>query len=357
MQILLGTRKGLLILERNGSEWKVTKEDFRGIPVSYAWHDARTETLWSAAAHGHWGPKLCRQQGESEWEEVEGPHFQQGDMVRPDTPASVQYIWTLASGGESYPDRIFAGTIPGGLFVSNDGGDNFELVESLWNHPTRPNHWFGGGFDEPGIHSVIVDPRDNDRILLGISCAGVFESPDAGASWNIRNTGMDASFLPDPSVEVGFDPHLLIASPSHPHIFWQQNHDGIFRSTDDCATWERVDQKGTGPAYFGFAIAVDEANPDRAWVVPAESDQIRSAIDNRLFVCRTDDGGNSWQEFSAGLPQNGCYDLVYRHALDARGDIVVFGSTTGNLFVSDDAGESWDVASWNLPPVYSVQIL
>ena len=357
MRILAGTRKGLLQIEPQGSTWNVVAEDFPGVPISCAWYDNRNDTFWAAAAHGHWGAKLYRRRTGEDWQEVEGPHFRPGDLVRPEKEASVEYIWTLASGGDSRPDRIYAGTVPGGLFISDDGGDSFELVESLWEHPTRVTQWFGGGFDEPGIHSVLVDPRNNDRVVVGISCAGVFESLDAGKTWSVRNKGLEAPFLPDPAAETGFDPHLVVSCPGAPDHYWQQNHDGIFRSTDSCESWVRVDEKGSGPAYFGFAIGVDEATPETAWVVPAHSDEIRTTVDRRLRICRTTDGGKSWTEFTEGLPDRDCYDLVYRHGLDNRNGNLVFGTTTGNMFASRDYGEKWEPVSWTLPPVYSVQLM
>jgi len=89
--------------------------------------------------------------------------------------------------------------------------------------------------------------------------------------------------------------------------------------------------------------------------VPGQSDMQRTAIDGGLFVARTEDGGATWTQLREGLPQEEAYDVVYRHALDNRGDRLAFGSTTGNLYVSEDRGESWQTAANNLPPVYSVR--
>ena len=61
--LILGTRKGLLILERDASEWKVVREAFLGIPVPYAATDPRTRILWACVDHGHWGPNLHRSRG------------------------------------------------------------------------------------------------------------------------------------------------------------------------------------------------------------------------------------------------------------------------------------------------------
>ena len=169
-----------------------------------------------------------------------------------------------------------------------------------------------------------------------------------------RNRGLRADFLPDPASEVGHDPHLLVASKSAPDTLWQQNHCGIFWSRDGGLNWVENSQS-EGPARFGFCVAVDEEEPSRAWVIPAESDQTRAPIGQSLVVCRTSDGGASWDECREGLPQEACFDLVYRHAPDVASETLVFGSTNGNLYLSPDLGESWTCLASHLPPIYSVR--
>ena len=351
---MLGTRKGLITYQRNGTNWKHKSTSFLGIPVSLTHVDSRTDTWWACLDHGHWGQKLHKSQDQGEtWEEVEAPKFKEGVEVKEGEAAAVRYLWAFAEGGPDRENTLYIGTEPGGLFQSQDGGSSFSLVESLWNHPSRKEHWVGGGRDYAGIHSIVVDPRNSDHLYIGVSVAGVFESTDGGANWEVRNKGLRADFLPDPHAEIGHDPHLLVSCPSKPDVLWQQNHCGIFRSTDGARSWQDVTQED-GPAKFGFAVAVSENNPDQAWVVPAISDEIRVAVDNALCVCRTDDGGTSWMDFRKGLPQQNCFDIVFRHALDVTGNSLAFGTTTGNLFLSDDFGESWECLSSNLPMVYSV---
>lgn len=352
--LMLGTRKGLVTYQRNGNRWNLRDTSFLGIPVSLTHVDSRNGTWWACLDHGHWGQKLHKSNDQGKnWEEVEAPKYDEGMEVKQGEAAAVRYLWAFAEGGSQYENTLYIGTEPGGLFESTDGGNSFSLVESLWNHPSREDNWFGGGRDFPGIHSIVVDPRDSDHIYIGISCAGVFETHDRGKTWAVKNKGLRADYLPDPLAEVGHDPHLLVSCSSKPDALWQQNHCGIFKSTDGANSWQEVTQKN-GPAKFGFAVAVAEENPDRAWVVPAISDEVRVAVDNALCVCRTDDGGSNWTDFRAGLPQKDCYDIVFRHALDVTGETLAFGTTTGNLFLSNDGGESWECVNSNLPMVYSV---
>ncbi|GJM35164.1 MAG: hypothetical protein DHS20C18_41650 [Saprospiraceae bacterium] len=353
--LLIGTRKGLIVYHYRSGEWRLESTHFPGIPVSIAYADPRLDTWWACLDHGHWGVKLQRSLDRGEnWEEVKAPAYPEAAKVKDDISATTRYLWAMQHGGIKYPNRMWIGTEPGGLFVSKNGGDDFQLVESLWNHPSREEQWFGGGRDYAGIHSIVLDPRDEDHLFVGISCAGVFETTDSGKNWTVRNKGLHADFLPNPKAEVGHDPHLLVAAPSAPDILWQQNHCGIFRSSNAAQQWDDITQKD-GPAKFGFAIAVAEDNPDQAWVAPAVSDTHRVAIDGALCISRTDDGGKTWQDFRKGLPQENCYDIVYRHGLANTGDWVVFGTTTGNIFISDDRGYHWQVLSNYLPMIYSVQ--
>lgn len=355
-RILLGTRKGLIVLARSGSSWRVLRHAHLGIPVVYAFADPRTRTWWASLDHGHWGCKLSRSQDSGQtWTEVAPPNYPEGAEVKAGEPATLKYIWTIAPGGVNEPGRLYLGTQPGGLFTSDDDGASWRLVDALWNHPSRlAGNWFGGGRDQAAIHSILVDPRDVRRVLVGVSCAGVFETLDGGDTWQARNAGLRADFMPDPEGDVGHDPHCMTWSAANPDVLWQQNHCGIFRSTDGARTWKLRSKKGA-VVHFGFAIAADEHDPAQAWVVPQVADECRVAPGGKLVTAHTRDGGKTWKTATRGLPQRDAYDVVYRHALDQRAGTLCFGSTTGNVYVSGDRGTSWTCVANHLPPVYSVR--
>ena len=355
--LVLGTRKGLVTFIKGPNGWKYQGVSFLGIPVTLTFQDERTDTRWACLDHGHWGTKLHRStDGGKNWDEIPAPKFPEGYEIKEGVPATVSYLWAMAHGGADNPGRLYLGSIPGGLFVSDNNGDSFNLVESLWNHPSRPDNWFGGGRDYAGICSLEVDPRDSEHIFAGISVGGIFESRDGGKSWEGRNKGLKACYLPDPDAEYGHDPHMTVMCKGNPDALWQQNHCGIFRTTDGGKNWSDVSQIG-GPAHFGFAIVTDDENAERAWVVPGISDEVRVAVDQSLCVCRTEDGGKTWTDFRKGLPQNSSFDIIYRHALARQGKTLAFGTTTGNVFVSEDDGESWECISHTLSMVYSAEFL
>ena len=368
MKLLIGTSKGLVVCHRSAGAsstnrippptWKVEEVHFRGFPISVVYVDERTKTWWIGLAHRHWGQKLHFSIDEGiSWNEVSVPNFPEGTELKVGKSALLKKIWCMQHGGIDKPENIWLGTEPGGLFFSADGGQHFQLVQSLWNHPSRSNEqqWFGAGRDEPFIHSIVVDPRDSYHVYIAVSCAGVFETKDGGQTWQPKNNGLKATYLPNPNVHVGHDPHLLLACRSNPNVLWQQNHCGIFRSENGGETWNDVTDKN-GLANYGFALAIDDENPLRAWVIPAVSDVERVAPDLSLVVCRTEDGGQTWQPLRHGLPQEACFDIVFRHSLVRKNGLLVFGTTTGNLYLSNNDGETWNCISNNLARVDYVAI-
>ncbi len=382
-RILVGTRKGTFLVTKSAGRWRPDLAGHPGVGVNFVASDPYSGTLWAALGHGHWGAKLSRStDGGATW--ADAPQIKYPDGARhylppppAETgpgegkptlqPATLLKLWTIAFG---QPGRIYVGTIPGGLFVSEDGGESFHLNRGLWDHESRggdlftgdgngTTKWYGTPAAEgefaPGIHSVVVDPRDPRRILVAVSTAGVFETNDGGETWRTRNAGMSMDYAPDPADEwAGHDPHALATCAEQPDHVWQQNHCGVFYSDDGAATWRKVSAPDAG-VHFGFPVAVDGKDGRVAWLVPGKADMERMAIDGGLFVARTDDGGATWTRYREGLPQENAYDVIYRHALDNRDDRVAFGSTTGNLYVSEDRGESWQTVANNLPPVYSVR--
>ena len=365
-RILVASRKGLFTLSPEGGEGRITSHVFTGDPVTAVLHDPRDMTLYAALNLGHFGVKLHRSDDQgSNWKEIAAPAHEEEKGKPPPDPMSgewppkkegpsVEMIWTLVPGGADQPGTIWAGTLPGGLFRSDDKGESWSLNRSLWNQPSRP-HWFGGGYDSPGIHSVLVDPRDSARITLGISSGGAWISADGGATWE-NGTGMRNAYMPPDKAydPVAQDPHRLAHCPAAPDTVWCQHHNGIFRSTDGARTFTEIEAEA--PSRFGFAVAAHPKDPETAWFIPAVKDEFRYAVDARMAAMRTRDGGQTFEVFTDGLPQENCFDLVYRHGLDvdARGECLAMGSTTGHLWLGEGGGTRWRQLQGHLPPIYQV---
>ena len=356
-KILVGTAKGLILYENGPNGWKYKKDFFLGFSISQGSLNLIDDSWWVGLDHKHWGPKLHRSvdQG-STWVEMGTPRYSDDAEIKPGVKATLRYLWSIASGGIDQPGCVYIGTEPGGLFKSTDDGVSFQLVQSLWDHPSRLDHWFGGGRNHPGIHSIVLDPRDSNQIYVGVSCAGVFKSRDGGTTWAPKNNGLKADFLPNPDVEVGQDPHMLLVCNSNPDILWQQNHCGVFRSVDAGEKWMDVSDHN-GLSSYGFCLAIDDMDPKRAWVIPATSDEMRIAVNGALYINYTEDGGATWQELRKGLPQSHCFDIVLRHALDKSGGQMAFGTSGGSLYISNDEGKSWTCLNHNLPRIFSIKFV
>ena len=354
-RLLVATRKGLFTLERRAA-WRITATAFLGDPVSGVLHDPRDHALYAALNLGHFGVKLHRSRdGGGRWEEITAPAYPPQPEDAEGPAWSLVQIWCLAAGGADQPGRLWAGTLPGGLFRSDDHGDSWTLVRSLWDRPERLE-WFGGGADSPGIHSICVDPRDSRRVTVAVSCGGVWQTDDDGGSWQLHGAGLHAVYMPperaaDPNIQ---DPHRVVACPAAPDVFWMQHHNGVFRSTDGARSWQEI--APTQPPRYGFPVAVHPHDPDTAWLVPAAADESRYAPDGAVCVHRTRDGGEHFEALRSGLPQEHAYHLVYRHALDvdATGVKLAMGSTTGGLWLSENGGDEWATLALHLPPVYAL---
>lgn len=357
-RIFVATRKGLFSFVSDAIE----RVSFLGDAVSLSLYDRRDGTLYAALGLGHFGVKLRRSRDLGvTWEEIAAPAFPPMPEGHVETladgrpwPWRVEQIWSLEAGARE--GELWCGTIGGGLFRSRDRGETWELVRSLWDHPKR-KEWFGGGADMPGIHSICVDPKSAGSLLVGVSCGGAWRTRDDGETWELSAEGMFAAFMPpprrnDPAIQ---DPHRIVQCKGAPSRLWCQHHNGVFRSDDEGRTWLEVPD--VKPSVFGFAVAVHPTDPDTAWLVPAVKDETRVPVDAKVVVSRTRDGGKTWEVLDRGLPPPPAYDLTYRHALDvdSAGARLAFGSTTGSLWITEDAGDRWRCLSTHLPPIYAVR--
>jgi photosystem II stability/assembly factor-like uncharacterized protein len=250
---------------------------------------------------------------------------------------------------------VYAGIEDAALFHSGDGGRSWQELLGLRSHKTGPEWQPGAG--GMCLHTIVLDPATTGRMFAAISAAGVFRSDDAGETWRPANRGLHSEGIPDQDAEVGHCVHRIAMHPSRPDVLFMQKHWDVMRSDDAGESWHEI--SGDLPTDFGFAIGVHSHQPDTVYVVPIKSDSEHFPLDGKLRVYRSRVGGNEWEALTDGLPQRDCYVNVLRDAmavdtLDSCG--VYFGTTGGQVYASNDAGDSWAPVVRDLPAVLSVEV-
>jgi photosystem II stability/assembly factor-like uncharacterized protein len=354
--LAVGTRKGLFLARRaDGGEWRVEGPQFlmREIPaVGFVDVDGSGPRLLVGVRSEHWGPTVAHSDDlGATWEESErgAVRFPEG------SDAALERVWQLQA-DPVRPGRVWAGCEPTSLWRSDDSGETFGLVQGLWDHPHRPQWWPGAG--GAAVHTVVTDPADDERLLVAMSTGGVYATSDGGATWTPRNSGISAYFLPDPNPEFGQCVHKVAADAAGPEVLYAQNHHGVYRSDDAGGSWTSI-AEGL-PSDFGFVMLAHPSAAGTVWVLPLEADARRVPPGGRLRVHRTADGGKSWTEVGAGLP-DGAWTSVLRDAacvVDRGPDttpMVAFGTRDGCVFVSTDDGDTFTEIAAHLPDVLSVR--
>ena len=347
--------KGAFILssDRKRGKWNVDGPHFPGeavYSIAYDGRGGRTRTLVGAHSN-HWGStiRISDDYGRT-WT---GPE-RQAVRFPESSGLSLAQVWQITPGRADEPDVLWCGVEPAALFESRDAGESWAPVEGLLNHEHRPKWMPGGG--GLCLHTIVTDPRDKQRMAIAISTAGFYRTDDGGKSWQARNNGVRAVFLPNNYPEFGQCVHKVVNHPARPERLFLQNHWGLYRSDDWGNSWHDI-ANGV-PSDFGFAMQMHPHDPDTVYIVPIESDQFRVVPEGKLRVYRTRDAGESWEPLSRGLPQGQAFENVLRDGLaadqhDPAG--IYFGTRSGKLFGSADAGESWQELTDALPPICCVK--
>lgn len=364
VRILVGTRKGAFVIESDGKRqrWDVAGPHFAGWELYHMkGSPVDPERIYASQSSGWFGQLLQRSDdGGKTWNPV-GNKFAYAGV--PGThqwydgtphPWEFKRVWHLEPSLDD-PDVVYAGVEDAALFKTTDGGWNWQELAGLREHGSGP-HW------QPGagglcLHTILLDPKNPDRIFIAISAAGAFRTEDGGKNWKPINKGLRSEGIPNPTAEVGHCVHRIALHPSRPNVLFMQKHWDVMRSDDGGDNWKEV--SGNLPTDFGFAIDVHAHEPETIYVVPIKSDSEHFPLEGRLRVYRSRTGGNDWEPLTDGLPQENCYVNVLRDAmavdaLDPCG--IYFGTTGGQVYCSPDGGDHWHAVVRDLPPVVSVEV-
>ncbi len=236
--------------------------------------------------------------------EISGPHFAGWEIYH-------------VKGSPADPDRLYASQSSGWfgqmLPRSNDGGKTWEPVGNEFKYDGVPGtHMWYDGTQHPWEFKRVwhLEPSlsDPDVVYAGVEDAALFRSADGGRSW--------------------------------------QELPGL-RGHDSGPRW----QPGAGGMCL-HTIIVDPSNPDRIYIAISAAGAFR-----------TDDGGKTWRPINRGLRSEFMPDptaevghCVHRIAINAARPNVLFMQKHWDVMRSDDAGDSWQEVSGNLPTDFGFAI-
>ncbi len=378
LTVLVGTTKGAFLVSggRSRSGWTVRGPFCDGWPVNHMVGDPESGVIW-AGGGGDWhGAGIWRSaDGGATWEVVRLTRGTIDDWAANDADFAAMIGWRaeplpfadtfsqIWSLGLAH-GTLYAGTKPAGLLASRDGGRTWDRVEGLTNHPSAGS-WNPGAAGLV-LHTIVADPAAPKKLWVGISAAGVFATEDGGATWERRNRlsnaeacdGHDHPAAPRDG-EIGHCVHNMMRAPGAEDLLYQQNHHGVWRSSDGGRSWDDI--TAGLPSTFGFPIRVHPRDAGTIWTIPLNGDmQGRFPPDAAAAVWRSRDGGQSWQALRAGLPQEACFFTVLRQAMagDGRDPAgVYFGTNSGSVFASLDEGDTWSEIARHLPTILAVEVL
>ena len=363
VRVLVGTHKGAFVLSSDGKRknWEVSGPHFGGLEIYHLKGSPVDPNRIYASQVGDWFGQVVHRSndGGKTWEAVGNKFLYDGATGTHQWydgtahPWEFKRVWHLEP-SHIDPDTVYGGVEDAALFRTTDGGQTWSELSGLRTHESGPKWAPGAG--GMGVHTILLDPSDPQRIFVAISAAGVFRSDDGGETWMPKTRGLTSNFMPDPTAEIGHCVHRIAMHPSRPKTLYMQKHWDVMRSDDSGDSWQEV--SGDLPSDFGFVVDVHAHEPETVYVVPILSDSLHYPPAGKLRVYRSRSGGNEWEALTKGLPQKDCYVNVLRDAmsvdaLDPCG--VYFGTTGGQVYASADAGDNWAPIVHDLPAVLSVE--
>jgi photosystem II stability/assembly factor-like uncharacterized protein len=223
-------------------------------------------------------------------------------------------IWSLAV-DPSDPETLFAGTRPAGVHRSRDGGRRWQRLDV----PAATQCAIG----TPFVTRVLVEPDDRRTVWAGVEIDGVFRSEDGGDTWTRLVQGL-----------TDLDVHDLTIAPTRPARVLVSTNGEVFHSEDRGETWTPIGVRAKWPLPYARGLVVKPDDPRVLFAGCGETTTGETGA-----VLRSSDGGETWHSLPLPTRPNATMWGLATHPADA-GRLVAF-SLFGEVYVTEDAGESW----------------
>ncbi len=247
------------------------------------------------------------------------------------------------AGSTSRPLEYYFGAVGGGLWKTTDGGTTWKAVTD-------------GQLTSSSVGAVAVSESNPDVVYIGMGETelrgnimqgdGVYKSTDAGKTWHqtgLANTQAIAKIRVDPK-----NPDVVyVAALGHPYAPNQDR--GVFRSSDGGKTWKKIlyrdDHSGA------IDLTLDPHNPKVIYAALWDVYRTPWLLNDGgpgsgLF--KSTDGGDTWAEITRnpGLPKGIVGKIGFAvSGADSNRIYAMVEANDAGLFVSNDAGATWTLAS------------
>lgn len=334
-ELLVGTADGIVFMSRSGpgTEWKEQRRELQGNHIESLCVEPTRGTIF--AGTGKAGVFVSEDGGQS-WE-------RRSEGIESARIFAINYV---QAGDEL---RVYAGTEPAELYVSTDLGRHWRQLPALKNVPSFSEWTFPGGDHLAHVKTITFHPQDPDTIYVGVEVGGAFKSTDAGETFQEME---------------GFyhDVHRLTVAPARPNDIFMSTGRGIYHSADAGEQWEKLPLPGVEGS-DGHSAADGIYYPDGLVVLPQQPQVMFTAGANaappfwgkseggaNARVARSRDGGSSW-EYVSGYPSSRANIEAVTMNVYPGGFSLYAGTTHGDVFMSEDEGETWKPIVEELAPI------
>jgi photosystem II stability/assembly factor-like uncharacterized protein len=339
-QLWVGTQDGVVLFERGADGWREAQRSLRGQHISSIIFEKTTGTMFAGA---FFGSVHASADGGKTWE-------------RRDNGIAFHDVYSLAANVVDGKARVYCGTQPAHLFVSEDLGGHWRELPSMREVPSVDQWSFPATPHIAHTKFITFDPFDKNAIYACVEQGAFLKSTDLGQSWKQLNT---VGFYKDKNrpVEHFYDVHRCLIDPRDPQSIYVTGGAGLYVTHSGGASWQRWTASDWAPDVYPDGFVWDPKNPDMMFVAaadhgPATWRKAGSAGRAEGKIYRSQDGGKNWQRLAGGLPPSLKHEFGALCLEASSGTCAIFGGTTGGeVFCSEDSGESWTLITDKLAPI------